>query len=47
MMKSLILTIIMLLILSCGGNSEDNIMPTPMPTPTSTPTPSQLVIQIQ
>ena len=39
MMKSIILTIIMLLILSCGGNSEDNIMPTPMPTPTPTPTP--------
>ena len=29
----------MLLILSCGGNSEDNIMPTPIPTPTPTPTP--------
>ena len=29
----------MLLILSCGGSSEDNIMPTPMPTPTPTPTP--------
>ena len=27
MMKSIILTIMMLLILSCGGNSEDNIMP--------------------
>ena len=39
MMKSIILTIIMLLILSCGGNSEDNIMPTPIPTPTPTPTP--------
>ena len=40
MMKSIILTIIMLMVLSCGGSdSENNLMPTPMPTPTPTPEP--------
>ena len=40
MMKSIILTIIVLMVLSCGGSdSENNPMPTPMPTPTPTPTP--------
>ncbi len=40
MMKSIILTIIMLMVLSCGGgDSENNPMPTPMPTPTPTPEP--------
>ena len=40
MMKSIILTIIMLMVLACGGSdSENNPMPTPIPTPTPTPTP--------
>ncbi len=40
MMKSIILTIMMVMVFSCGGgDSENNPMPTPMPTPTPTPTP--------
>ncbi|MEC7271057.1 MAG: hypothetical protein VXU44_02555 [Chloroflexota bacterium] len=39
-MKSIILTIIMLMVLACGGSdSENNPMPTPIPTPTPTPEP--------